>query len=132
MLEICSKWETLPCFMKYKGGRACPGDTRIYGITSEMKPFCAIYVYHISRWSGMDQSSHAQTVQEGDVEPLRKPVAVRKTGASGGVTGAISGWPHVAGIGRAEKRKLGPCPTVLSALPMAKPGGLGLNQRLGS
>lgn len=39
---------------------------------------------------------------------------------------------HVAGIGRAEKRKLCPCPTVLSALPMAKPGGLGLNQRLGS
>lgn len=99
MLEICSKWETLPCFMKYKGGRACPGDTRIYGIGSETKPFCAIYVYHISRWSGMDQSSHAQTVQEGDVEPLRKPVAVRKTGASGGVTGAISGWPTWPGLG---------------------------------
>lgn len=129
MLEICSKWETLSCFMKYKGGRACPGDTRIYGIGSETKPLCAIYVYHISRWSGMDQSSHAQTVQSGTPEKA---------------CGCSEDWgiwrrhqsnlrlAHVAGIGRAEKRKLGPCPTVLSALPMAKPGGLGLNQRLGS
>lgn len=81
----------------------------------------------------MGQSSRAQTVREGDVEPLRKPVAVRKTGTSGGVTGAISYWPMWPGLGEQRSgSSVCPCSTVLSAFPMAKPGGWGLNQRLGS
>lgn len=80
----------------------------------------------------MDQSSHAQTAQEGDVEPLRKPVAVRETRASGSVTGAISGWSMWLGL--VEQRSgssVCPFSAVLSAFPMANPGGV-VNQSLGS
>lgn len=81
----------------------------------------------------MDQTSLAQTAQEGDVEPLRKPVALQETRASGGVTGAISGWPMWLGLGSREAEALSVLASLLSPLsPSQSLVGSGLNQRLGS
>ena len=81
----------------------------------------------------MYQSSLAQTAQEGDVEPLRKPVAVQEIQASGGVTGAISGWPMWLGLGSREAEALSVLAPLLSLLsPWQSLVGSGLNQRLGS